>query len=156
MSLSSLLINLKLPCWIKVLISNNPPPQRKKIILTPSELLQKTKKIEQQEEHVAGDGLIIENAIWFSANRRRCESGSTSGFPGNGCNLSSSAHERYFIRWNENAIKTILKTVGSLQRYTHINHPCRVLILKHAVLMFIQRSQTPHINNTGNVYRKCV
>ncbi len=38
-------------------------------------------------------------------------------------------------------------------RDTLINHPCRVLILKHAVLMFIQRSQTPHINNTVNVYR---
>ncbi len=50
-------------------------------------------------------------------------------------------------------IKTILKTVGFLQRYIHINHPCRVLILKHAVLMFIQRSQTPQINNTGNIYR---
>ncbi len=76
----------------------------------------------------------------------------TSGFPSNGCNLSSSAHERYFIRLNENAIKTILKTVGSLQKYTHINHTRRVLILKHAVLMFIHRSQTPQINNTGNVY----
>ncbi len=76
----------------------------------------------------------------------------TSGSLSNGCNLSSSAHERYFIRLNENAIKTILKTVGSLQKYTHINHTRRVLILKHAVLMFIHRSQTPQINNTGNVY----
>ncbi len=31
------------------------------------------KKIEQQEEHVAGDGPIIENVIWFYASRRRCE-----------------------------------------------------------------------------------
>ncbi len=54
----------------------SPPTKKKekKIILTPSELLQKQKKIEQQEHHVAGDGLI-ENAIWFSASRRRCESG---------------------------------------------------------------------------------
>ncbi len=41
---------------------NPPPPNKiKKMILTPSELLQKTnKKIEQQQKHVAGDGLIIE------------------------------------------------------------------------------------------------
>ncbi len=38
-------------------------------------------------------------------------------------------------------------------RDTLINHPCHDLILKHAVLMFIQQSQTPQINNTGNVYR---
>ncbi len=48
----------------------------------------KPKKIEQQEEHVAGDGLIIENVIWFSASRRRCESGRTSGFPGYGCTFT--------------------------------------------------------------------
>ncbi len=44
-----------------------------------------------------------------------------------------------------------------LQRYIHIKHPRHVLILKCVVLMFIQRSQPPQINqcmwNTGNVYR---
>ncbi len=95
-------------------------------------------------------------AIWFSACRRSCESGSTSCFPGNGCNLSCSAHESNFIRSNENAIETFLKTVDFLHRYIHIKHPCQVLISKRVVLMFIQRSQTPQINlcmgNTGNVY----
>ncbi len=37
-----------------------------------------------------------------------------------------------------------------------VNHPRHVLILKYAVLMFIQQRQTPQINqcmgNTGNVY----
>ncbi len=132
----------------------SPPPKKNKnkLYWLQVSCCRKQKKIEQ-EEHVAGDGLIIESAIWISASRRRCESGRTSGFPSNGCNLSSSAHERYFIRENENAIKTILKTVGCLQKYTPINHPRRVFILKRAVLMFIQRSQTPQINNTGNVYR---
>ncbi len=46
--------------------------------LSSLQLLQKTKKIEQQQKHVAGDGLIIENTIWFSASRRRFESGRTS------------------------------------------------------------------------------
>ncbi len=123
MSLSSLLINLKHPCWKKSInFYNFSPPtkkKRKKIILTPSELLQKTKKIEQQEEHVAGDGLIIENAIWCSASRRRCESGRTSGFPSNGCNLSSSAHKRYLSNKMKMPSKLFWRTVGSLQKYTH-------------------------------------
>ncbi len=57
--------------------------------------------------------------------------------------LSSSAHECYFIRSNENVIETFLKTVCFLQRYIHIKHPRRLLVSKRAVLMFIQRSQTP-------------
>ncbi len=99
MSLSSLLINLKHPCWIKVLISViSLPPTKKRLYWLQVSCCRKQTKIEQQEEHVAGDGLIIENnkTIWLSASRRRCESGSTSGFLSNGCNLSSSAHERYF------------------------------------------------------------
>ncbi len=69
------------------------------MILTPSELLQKTnKKIEQQQKHVAGDGLIIEmQSDGLPAGG--AERAVTSGFHGNGCNLSSSAHhELYFIR----------------------------------------------------------
>ncbi len=58
-------------------------------------------------------------------------------------------------KWN--AIETFLKTVGSLQRCIHIKHLRHVLILKCAVLMFIQWSQLPQINqcmgNAGNVYR---
>ncbi len=61
--------------------------------------------------------------------------------PGNGFKQSSSSHESYFIRSNENVIKTFLKTVGSPQRYIHIKHPRRVLFLKRVVLMFIQQSQ---------------
>ncbi len=52
----------------------------------------------------------------------------------------SSAHERYFIRYNDNPIKTFLKPVSSLQRSLHRRW---VWILKHAVLMFIQWSQPP-------------
>lgn len=52
-------------------------------------------------------------------------------------NQSSSAHECFFSRYNENGIKTILKTVGSLQIHIHKKHPQHILILKFAMLMFI-------------------
>ncbi len=54
-------------------------------------------------------------------------------------------YEHYFTRSNKNAIENV-----------HIKHLCHILILKHAVLMFIQRRQPSQINkclgNAGNAY----
>ncbi len=54
----------------------------------PSCFRKQKKTIEQQQKHVAGDGLINENANSFSASRRSFYSGRNSGFRSNGYNQS--------------------------------------------------------------------
>ncbi len=77
------------------------PPNKRKKIYTDSKWV----AAENKQENWATTRtccwrqlIIIENAVWFSASRRCFESGRASGFPSNGCNLSSSTHGLYFIR----------------------------------------------------------
>lgn len=83
--------------------------------------------LEQKTEDVSGVELIVgqQEALWSNSN---------SGFPGNGC----------FIRYNEDSIKTFLKSQfpSKIQEQT----PAPRLIMKHAVNVYSTPSTATKIN----------
>ncbi len=90
-------------------------------------LLQKTKKLSNKKNMLLETGFLLKT-------KSDCLPAGGAVKAAELAVITAAPHERYFIR--SNAIKSFLKTVGSLQRYIHIKYLRRVLILKRVVLMY--------------------